>query len=139
LAEHTGLHAHAVIPVKTIPRTTSGKLQRYRLAEAFETGGYTDVLASLRSFMEGEGSVSAGSDVGQQLLNVCRQVFPDKDIKPDQNLFELGADSLTLVKIHEGIDARFPGKVEVTDLFDYPTISSLAGYISTRDCPGAVN
>lgn len=139
LAEHTGLHAHAVIPVKTIPRTTSGKLQRYRLAEAFETGGYTAVLASLRSFMEGEGSVSAGSDVGQQLLNVCRQVFPDKDIKPDQNLFELGADSLTLVKIHEGIDARFPGKVEVTDLFDYPTISSLAGYISTRDCPGAVN
>jgi hypothetical protein len=43
-----------------------------------------------------------------------------------------------LVKIHEEIDARFPGKVEVTDLFDYPTISSLASYISTRGHPGTV-
>jgi len=69
---------------------------------------------------------------------VCRQVFPDKNIKPDQNLFELGADSLMLVKIHEEIDARFPGTVEVTDLFDYPTISSLASYISAHDQPGEV-
>jgi len=132
LAEHTGLHAHAVIPVNNIPRTTSGKLQRYRLAEAFEQGDYSDVMVSLQSLLEGAGSASVGSDVGRQLLDVCRQVFPDRDIKSDQNLFELGADSLMLVKMHEEIDARFPGKVEVTDLFDYPTISSLAGYISTH-------
>ncbi len=138
LAEHTGLHAHAVIPVKRIPRTTSGKLQRYRLAEAFEQGEYSDVLASLQSLLENTGSASAGSDVGQQLLDVCRQVFPDKNIKPDQNLFELGADSLMLVKIHEEIDARFPGTVEVTDLFEYPTISALAGYITTHNRPGTV-
>jgi len=130
LAEHAGLHAHAVIPVNSIPRTTSGKLQRYRLVEAFEQGDYTDVLVSLQSLLEGEGSASVGSDVGRQLLDICRQVFPDRDIKPDQNLFELGADSLMLVKMHEEIDAHFPGKVEVTDLFDYPTISSLASYIS---------
>jgi len=104
LAEHAGLHAHAVIPVNTIPRTTSGKLQRYRLAEAFEKGEYADVLASLQLLMEAAGSPSTGNDVGQQLIEVCRQVFPDRDIKPDQNLFELGADSLMLVKIHEEID-----------------------------------
>jgi len=34
-----------------------------------------------------------------------------------------------LVRIHEEIEARFPGKVEITDLFEYPTISSLAEYI----------
>ncbi|HED19468.1 MAG TPA: AMP-dependent synthetase [Gammaproteobacteria bacterium] len=130
LAQQTGLHAHAVIPVNSIPRTTSGKLQRYRLAEAFERGEYSDVLATIQSFMADAGMTSVGNNVGQQLIDVCRQVFPDRDIKPDQNLFELGADSLMLVKIHEEIDARFPGKVEVTDLFDYPTISSLAGYIS---------
>jgi len=138
LTGHTGLHAHAVIPVKSIPRTTSGKLQRYRLAEAFEQGEYTDILASLQALLANTGSASAGSDVGRQLLDVCRQVFPDKNIKPDQNLFELGADSLMLVKIHEEIDALFPGTVEVTDLFDYPTISSLASYISTHGRPGEV-
>jgi polyketide synthase PksN len=50
-------------------------------------------------------------------------------IATDQNLFELGADSLMLVRIHEEIEARYPGRTEVTDLFDHPTISELAGYI----------
>ncbi|MFQ5643404.1 MAG: AMP-binding protein [Thiogranum sp.] len=132
LAERTGLHAHAVIPVKRIPRTTSGKLQRYRLAQAFEQGEYAAVLASLQPLMQGEQGGPAGNDVARQLLDVCRQVFPEREIAADQNLFELGADSLTLVKIHEEIDARFPGKVEVTDLFEYPTISALAAYIGSR-------
>jgi len=43
--------------------------------------------------------------------------------------FELGADSLMLLRIHEEINARFPDKVEIRDLFEYPTISSLAEYI----------
>ena len=34
-----------------------------------------------------------------------------------------------LVRIHEEVTARFPGKVEITDLFDYPTIRALADYI----------
>ena len=68
----------------------------------------------------------------RQLLDVCRELFPGRVIRSDQNLFELGADSLMLVRIHEEINARFPGKVEITDLFEYPTISSLAEYIQGR-------
>lgn len=129
LAEQAGLHAHAVIPVQRIPRTTSGKLQRYRLVQDFEQGAYAGVLATLQSQLQGT-HVGAGQDeTARQLLALCRQVFPGREIKPDQNLFELGADSLLLVKIHEEIEARFPGRVEVTDLFEYPTIRELAAYI----------
>ena len=60
---------------------------------------------------------------------MCREQLPGRLITPDQNLFELGADSLLLMRIHEELDARFPGKVEITDLFQYPTINSLAEYL----------
>ncbi|MEA2080861.1 MAG: non-ribosomal peptide synthetase, partial [Pseudomonadota bacterium] len=129
LTEHAGLHAHAVIPVHNLPRTSSGKLQRYRLVQAFEKGEYAELLASLQAFLQSSDSPSPESGVVRQLLDVCRELFPDRTIRSDQNLFELGADSLMLVKIHEEIEARFPGKVEVTDLFEYPTISSLAEYL----------
>lgn len=129
LTEYAGLHAHAVIPVHNLPRTSSGKLQRYRLVQAFENGEYAQVLASLQAFLPCSGSPSLESGVLRQLLDVCRELFPGRVIRSDQNLFELGADSLMLVRIHEEINARFPGKVEITDLFEYSTISSLAEYI----------
>jgi len=129
LTEHAGLPVHAVIPVHNLPRTSSGKLQRYRLVQAFENGEYAQVLASLQSLQPCSDSPSPESGVLRQLLEVCRELFPDRTIRSDQNLFELGADSLMLVRIHEEIEARYPGKVEITDLFEYPTVSSLAEYI----------
>ena len=129
LAETTGLQAHAILPVHNLPRTTSGKLQRYRLVEAFANGGYRDAQAALQALLQDSATVTQAGAVVQQLLDICRQVFPERDIQADQNLFELGADSLMLVKIHEEIEARFPGKVEITDLFEYPTISTLSAYI----------
>ena len=38
IAEQTGVEVGAVVPVAQIPKTTSGKLQRYLLARAFEQG-----------------------------------------------------------------------------------------------------
>ena len=129
LTEHTGLHVHAVIPLHNLPRTSSGKLQRYRLVQAFENGEYAQVLASLQSLQQCSDGPSHESGVARQLLDICRELFPGRAIRSDQNLFELGADSLMLLRIHEEINARFPDKVEIRDLFEYPTISSLAEYI----------
>jgi len=129
LTESTGLHAHAVVPVHSLPRTTSGKLQRYRLVEAFERGEYRQVLAELDACLDTSAATAAANPCEQQLLDICSQVFPGRHLQTDQNLFELGADSLLLVKIHEEIELCFPGKVEITDLFDYPTIAALAAYI----------
>ena len=129
LTGHTGLHVHAVIPVHNLPRTSSGKLQRYRLVQAFENGEYAQVLASLQSLQQCSDGPSHESGVARQLLDICRELFPGRTIRSDQNLFELGADSLMLLRIHEEINARFPDKVEIRDLFEYPTISSLAEYI----------
>jgi acyl carrier protein len=129
LAAGASLRAHAVIPVPRLPRTTSGKLQRFRLGEAFARGDYAETAGLLaRLTAEGETTEAAG-ETARQLLVLCREHFSSRVLTLDQNLFELGADSLTLVSVHEAIDRCFPGKVAITDVFDYPTVRELAAYI----------
>ena len=45
--EQTGLEVAAVVPVKRIPKTTSGKMQRHMLEEAFADGEFDADLAEL--------------------------------------------------------------------------------------------
>ena len=45
---------------------------------------------------------------------------------------ELGTSSLTLAQIYQRIETVYPGQLEVTDFFDYPTIADLAKYLEGR-------
>ncbi|MGH8620495.1 MAG: AMP-binding protein, partial [Burkholderiales bacterium] len=47
LGEHAGVMVDAVVPVARIPKTTSGKLQRYQLAEAYLRGEFDAERAEL--------------------------------------------------------------------------------------------
>ena len=53
------------------------------------------------------------------------------------NLFEIGASSLKLIEIHEQIDREYPGKVDLTELFDFPTIAELAQHLQSKLAPAA--
>ena len=48
------------------------------------------------------------------------------------NLFELGASSLKLIEIHEQLDAIWPSQIDLTELFDYPTIAQLAEHLQCK-------
>ena len=61
--------------------------------------------------LRGDGVASAGLDIGMQ-----------------QSLFELGANSLHIVKIHAQLEKSFGKKVPVVELFKRPTVRALARY-----------
>ena len=48
------------------------------------------------------------------------------------NLFEIGTSSLTLIQIHERIDAEYPGLIDLTELFDFPTVEQLAAHLEGK-------
>ena len=50
----------------------------------------------------------------------------------NDNLFEIGASSLKLIEIHENIDRDFPGLIDLTELFDHPTIAELAKHLEAK-------
>lgn len=68
--------------------------------------------------------------IESHLLNIWKEVLETEAVNVHDNFFALGGDSYTLVMMHNRLDERYPGKIDVTDIFAYPTISRLAGYIS---------
>jgi acyl-CoA synthetase (AMP-forming)/AMP-acid ligase II/acyl carrier protein len=131
--EHTGLEVAQVIPAKRIPKTTSGKVQRHLLEQGYVDGEFDAELSELKTLRETRGdSRSAGDGLAAQLQSICEAALPGKRIDVNDNLFEIGASSLKLIEIHENIERDFPGLIELTELFDYPTIAQLAQHLEKK-------
>ena len=132
--EHAGVEVARVVPVRRIPKTTSGKLQRNALAQALENGEFAAEIAAFdRAWNElhGHGRAAAGR-IEQLLKAIVDDAMPGKHIDVDDNLFDVGASSLTLIQIHEKVDELYPGVVELTELFDFPTIAELAKHLESK-------
>jgi acyl-CoA synthetase (AMP-forming)/AMP-acid ligase II/acyl carrier protein len=132
--EQTGLEVGAVVPVKRIPKTTSGKIQRHALEEAYLDGEFDADLAQLSALQAAQRGpqVSARGAIEEKLKAICDGALAGKNIGVNDNLFEIGASSLKLIEIHEQIDREFPGKIDLTELFDFPTIAELAGHLQGK-------
>jgi acyl-CoA synthetase (AMP-forming)/AMP-acid ligase II len=132
--ERMGIPVAAVVPVRQFPKTTSGKIQRYVLAGDFESGRYRAIMAELAALesLQTGGSGHAGSEVEQTLLAICQSEMGNRKLLPEDNLFELGTGSLTLAQIYEKVEAAYPGYLEVTDFFEYPTVRAMAGFLSAK-------
>ena len=132
--EHTGLEVAHVVPVNRIPKTTSGKIQRHLLESRFEQGEFSTELAELDALREARrGPASASlSEIEEKLRNICDAALEGKKLGRDDNLFEIGASSLKLIEIHEQIDREYPGAVDLTELFEFPTIAQLASHLENK-------
>jgi len=133
--EHTGLEVTHVVPVKRIPKTTSGKIQRHLLEEDYVNGVYDaelKELGELRAQLAAAGGANTTSnEIEKKLKDIC-DVALERNIDVQDNLFEIGASSLKLIEIHEKIDQIYPGLVDLTEMFDFPTISELSKHLEGK-------
>ena len=134
ISEQAGLEVAAVVPVKRIPKTTSGKIQRHLLEESYEEGEFTAELAQLAALRDAQRGPQSASrnQIEDSLRVICEAALPGKRVDVQDNLFEIGASSLKLIEIHEQIDRQYPGLVDLTELFDYPTIGELARHLEDK-------
>ena len=132
--EHAGVEVARVVPVKRIPKTTSGKLQRSALAAAYENGEFAREIAEFDRAWEAQHAAgrAAAGQIEKQLKAIVDDAMPGKHVDIDDNLFDVGASSLTLIQIHEKIDELYPGVVDLTELFDFPTITTLAKHLESK-------
>jgi len=128
VGEHAGLEVDHVIPVSRIPKTTSGKVQRAHLARDYQQGEFAEVLSQLAPG-DPEAESMDEDPLIREIELICREFSKERIIGPDDNLFEVGISSLTLTEIILAVDEKYPGKVDISDLFDYPTIRELAKFM----------
>jgi acyl-CoA synthetase (AMP-forming)/AMP-acid ligase II/acyl carrier protein len=127
IGEHAGLEIDHVIPVPNIPKTTSGKVQRVKLLNAYLDGEFSSVVEKLTPTTA---AVATDDDpLVAELITICAEFSKERSIGADDNLFEVGVSSLTLTEIVLAIDERYPGKLDISDLFDYPTLREVAAFL----------
>ena len=129
-----GVAVSKVVPVPQIPKTTSGKLQRFLLRDRYLAGEFDEAIAGLAA-LEPHAPAAGQQAVGtieSQLLEIAQALIPGREIGVNDNIFELGTSSLVLAQIHERIEETWPNQLAITDIFDYPTIGKLAVYLEER-------
>ena len=91
--EQTGLEVSAVIPVKRIPKTTSGKIQRHLLEESYLDGEFDTELKELAALRAAErgGAPEAGSlsEIENKLKTIVDTAMQGKRVGLNDNLFEV--------------------------------------------------
>jgi acyl-CoA synthetase (AMP-forming)/AMP-acid ligase II/acyl carrier protein len=134
VGEIAGVKITEVVPIAKMPKTTSGKIQRYILGEGYLDGVYDDFIIGLNAYYSSLAVSEIGNDdyVESKLKIILEELLPGQQIGLDDNFFEIGATSLLLAQIHQRVDEQFPGALEVTDFFEYPTIAQLTDYIKAK-------
>ena len=99
-------------------------MQRAALLNAYLDGDFDDILAKMAPEASVDGLDS--DPLVAELELICREFSKERIIGPDDNLFEVGISSLTLTEIALAVDDRYPGKVDISDIFDYPTLREIA-------------
>ncbi|MEM7548045.1 MAG: non-ribosomal peptide synthetase [Bacteroidota bacterium] len=133
IAKDLALEVDDIVPVTKIPKTTSGKIQRFILTDEYQNGIFSNISKEINQILAEEVNESKSSGkLELELLNIAKEFITEHDITVDDNIFEIGTSSLTLAQIHERIEERYPNKLEVTDFFDYPTIKDLAKFLEEK-------
>ncbi|HLM55240.1 MAG TPA: amino acid adenylation domain-containing protein [Pyrinomonadaceae bacterium] len=84
---------------------------------------------------DAEESVAPRSEVERAIAAVWREVLRRERVGVNDNFFDLGGHSLLLVQVHNRLRKAFDAEITMLDLFKYPTISALAGYIAPAGQP----
>ena len=120
-----------LIRAGTIPKTTSGKIQRHVCREQF-LAGELDVLHAWESSQEralAAGYVAPRNQLETQLVGAWAEVLGVERVGVFDSFFELGGNSLMATQLVSRLAPRFGIEVPLADLFDRPTIADLAELI----------
>lgn len=101
----------------TLPKMVNGKIDKVALLGCLDN--------SLRlNTPKGE-----YTDIELYVLNIWKKVLKINSIGLNDNFFDVGGNSILLMRVYEEIDKLFHGSITVIDLFAYPTIGALSEYL----------
>lgn len=142
VGEAVGVELHAVALVRrgTIPKTSSGKIQRHA-AKAAWMAGELEVVAHDESRATRAASAvpqepprtleAAIEAIATRLGDELGIPVADIDVRAPMSSFGLG--SLQLVELTTRLEELFQRPLETLTLFSYPTVEALATFLTTRE------
>ncbi|MFD2588083.1 SDR family oxidoreductase, partial [Croceitalea marina] len=74
-------------------------------------------------------SISEWKDLEKELARIFKEMIGVEKISKNDNFFEMGATSLTLIQVNEQIKHELKLNISIEKLFTYPTIYELVNYL----------
>lgn len=134
--ERIGIGADYVIPVKTIPKTASGKVQRYRLIELLENHVFDDVMAiaphNYQLVTEPMDQEVKIKEIEDQLLEIAKDIFSIETINIDDPISRMGFNSLTLIRFQNELSQKFQIEISIVNLLKLSTLRELSRMIGSQ-------
>ena len=125
----------ALVKAGTLPRTESGKIQRFLARSQFESGELNALKVSRLDAMqpaittEKPGYVAPRSPIERALVGIWSGVLGVAQIGVNDNFFELGGDSIKATQVISQVKDVFQVELDLRAPFDSPTIANLAAEI----------
>jgi acyl carrier protein len=145
--EASGVVVDHVVPGINVPRTTSGKAQRYQLLERFLAGEF-DNIGIPRAWFDGSmGTATADVDAArstatgteERIRTVWADVLgiPAERIGPNLGFRSLGGTSVQAVQVLAGLERNFECALDYDLLLQCSSVREMAGYLAAGKGPSA--
>jgi polyketide synthase PksJ len=133
--EKLGIEVTEIIPVTSIPKTSSGKIQRFRLSERYVNGDFDLLKQEIHKLMAEEFNnreiTPPQNPTQEELVKIWSEVLNIERIGIHDDFFSLGGDSLKITQLLSRIRDVFDIELEQVQLFDNTDIESLSKIIET--------
>ena len=111
----------AFIVLDSLPLTPNGKVDRQALPEP----------EGLRQ--EDASYIPPHTEMEQLVASVWISALQVDQVGIHDNFFDLGGHSLLLIRIHDELRSLTRRNIAIVSLFDYPTVHTLAGFLSQEE------
>jgi acyl transferase domain-containing protein/acyl-CoA synthetase (AMP-forming)/AMP-acid ligase II/NADPH:quinone reductase-like Zn-dependent oxidoreductase/acyl carrier protein/NADP-dependent 3-hydroxy acid dehydrogenase YdfG len=130
------LHAIGLLRRGTIPKTSSGKIQRHACRRAWEAGTLeTHARVELAATRPAAPARTVAPATRAEAIAALTELVaaelgrPSDEIPVDEPLHALGLDSLRLIELTAHVEAVFARPLETLTLFNHPSIDKLASFL----------
>jgi len=114
--------------IDKMPLTSNGKINRKALPEES-----LSLLPAKKQYVEPE------SDLQKSLAGIWKEVLQVVQVGMHDNFFDIGGDSYLIIIVADKISVKLGKTISVVDLFQYPTLKSLAEFLSPMDQAQSAN
>jgi amino acid adenylation domain-containing protein len=112
------------VSMEKLPLTENGKIDRKSLPEPETCQHRTEIIVPT-------------DDMERRLLELIQDHFKQESLSMIDDFFDLGANSLDLVRLYNTLAAEFQREIRVADMFRHPTAQGLAELL--RQAPQVVS
>jgi acyl-CoA synthetase (AMP-forming)/AMP-acid ligase II/acyl carrier protein len=128
-----GFEIDKIIQVKEIPKTTSGKIKRFKLKENYINGLYTEICDKIDYLVSEKYSCEnlvSPNEIEKRLVAAWQDILGVENIGIDDNFFQLGGNSLNISQLSVKANELFGKEIKITNLIQYPTIRLFIGHFN---------